>query len=154
MERAMAENPMKYSTLILTWQYRPEYRDWAPARRMITLATAAQLAYEKLRGRSVSAQKLPAKFADMKFEGEAAPIGWFGTAILGRGEIPVFGRHPPSTKLEIVPKGMTKASGLSDDASSLKSFGAKAPEYEGLIIKRVDFLRRLKVIESWHGENT
>ena len=117
------------------------------------LKEAARLAYEKLRGRSVSAQKLPAMAADMKFEGEAQPLSWFGHAILGRGDIPVFGSHPPSTKLEIIPKKMIEASvALSDDADSIHYYGEKTPEYVGLTIKRADFRRMLKEITSWHGE--
>ncbi len=137
---------------VFTWHYRPEDRDWVPFRRTILLKEAALLAYEKLRGRSVSGQKLPAMAADIKFGGEAKPLSWFGHAILGRGDIPVFGAHPPSTELEIVPKSMTKASGaLSDDANSIHYFGEKTPEYIDLTIKRVDFRRRLKEITSWHG---
>ena len=119
------------------------------------LKEAARLAYEKLRGRSVSVQKLPARAADMKYEGEAKPLSWFGYAILGRGDVPVFGLHPPSTKLEIVPKKMTEASGaLSDDANSIHYYGEKTPEYISLTIKRADFWRRLKEIKGWHGDDS
>ncbi len=143
------------SGFIFTWRYRPEDRDWVPFRRTILLKEAARLAYEKLRGRSVSAQKLPAMAADMKFEGEAKPLSWFGYAILGSGDIPVFGSHPPSTKLEIVPKKMTEASGaLSDDVNSIHYYGEKIPEYISLTIKRADFRRRLKEITSWHGDGS
>lgn len=142
------------SALLFTWQYRPEERDWAPLRRVISLRDAAQLSYEKLRGRTLSAQKLPIKFADMKFEGQSNPVSWLGVAILGRGEIPVFGRHPPSTKLELVPEILVRASGtLSDDADSIHLYGEETPEYESLVIKCRDFSRRLKVVKGWHVEN-
>lgn len=141
--------------IILTYHYRPDDTDIVPLRRLIPLPEASRLAYEKLRGRTVNARKLPAKFADMKYGGAAFPISWFGTALLGSGAIPLFGHHSPSTVLEIVPQRLVEASGhLSDDANSIKLYAENRPEYEGLFIKKADFNKRLKEIESWHEGNT
>jgi len=142
--------------IIIPWHYRPEDTDWAPLRFIIPLEIASQRAYEKLRGRTLSSQRLPAKFADINFSDEQAkPISWFGLAILGRGSIPVFGIHPPSSLLEIVPKNLIEAAGhLSDNANSISYYGKSRSEYEKLFIKKSDFKKRLKEIESWHGDDT
>ncbi len=140
--------------IMFPYHYRPQDTDKIPLRRLIPLPVAAQAAYEKLRGRTLSSQKLPAKFADMKYGNTAHPLSWFGVALLGRGAIPLFGYHAPSTILEIVPTNLVKASGhLSDDVNSIKLYGEKEPQYKDLSIKKTDFHKRLKEIESWHGDD-
>ncbi len=143
---AFLKPPIERGAAIWTWRFRPEDRDRWPWRRLVPLDVAARRAYEKSRGRTPSARQITAQAADTMSKGQ--PLSWFGYALLGEGTIPVYGRHPPSTQLEIIPTQMIKGgAALSDDVKTSKRSG-----HTDLAIKRVDFKRRLREIESWHGQ--
>ena len=120
------------------------------------LKEAALRAYEAMRGRTEGSQKLSVGFSEMTFsDGNSRPLSWYAIALADRGKTPVFGCHPPSTKLEIVPERLVRAQGsFSDDANEIHYYGKSSPEFSGLLIKRSDFRKRLKEIASWDVENT
>lgn len=142
------------ATIIFPWQFRPEDSDLMPIRRMISFAEAVAFANEKFRGRTPEQQKITAMMADRDWGSKRDPLGWFGTAIKGRGEIIAFGRRPPSTKIEIIPQSLWEHCHLLDGANSIASSYAGEPQYVDIIIKRVDFKKRLKEIKSWDTEDT
>lgn len=142
------------STIIFPWQFRPEDNDLMPFRRMIAFTKAVAFANEIFRGRTPGQQKISAVMADHEWGSKRDPLGWFGTAIKGGGEIIAFGRRPPSTKLEIIPHSLWEHGHLLDGANSIASSYAGEPQYVDITIKRVDFKKRLKEIKSWDAEDT
>lgn len=142
------------SVIICPWLFRPEDNDLMPIRRMILLKDAVGVANEKFRGRTPGQRKISAVMADLDWGSKRNPLRWFGTAIKGGGEIIAFGRRPPSMKMEIIPHFLWKHGHLLDDVNSIASSYAGEPQYVDIIIKRVDFKKRLKEIKGWDVEDT
>jgi len=53
-------------------------------------------------------------------------------------DIPIYGRVPPSQRLELIPKQEIRSGSISEGATSLQHWGDAVPSYVDLAIKRRD----------------
>jgi len=57
----------------------------------------------------------------------------------------IFGKHPPSTEIEVIDPREFRRGGFEDSGNSFHYFGEKTPRYVGLMIRQSDLQ---KIIES------
>ncbi len=115
----------------------------------ISMKEAATIAYEELREcRSVyawAAEKLGPSSTQSRAEGT---LDWFVYFLPSR--ISLFGKRPPSRKLELIDPQEFKRGGFNDLGQSFSYFGEKEPRYTDLMVKRDDLD---KLIESLRKDN-
>ena len=105
---------------------------------LVPLKEAATIAYEETRGTRI------AEIAERMTDGDV--LGYYAHALFG-GDTTLYGKHPPSRKLEAVPKEEYGRCGFSNDYSALRRHGKSRNLYEGLQVKRSDIDRRIAELE-------
>ena len=127
------------------WSLQMQFRSVFPFRRLVSLRDATQLAYRKTQG------TLAAKTAEQHIDGKPRIMGWYATAIVGRGEIPVFGFREHLLRIEEIPRDLLPAGSFSEDGTEFRQYGKSEPLYRNLIIRKSDLRLRIKEIKSWDG---
>lgn len=132
--------------VICPWQYKPLDTDWVPIRLVIGLDRAAQLARDRVRGRTPNDRRLAADAA--RRLGGGQELAWFANALTDDGQVLVYGRTPGSRQTEVVSPELMKYGHLRDDGRVIGIVGSDDVEFEGLAIKWADYRRRIKEIEN------
>ena len=104
----------------------------------IPLKEAATIAYEETRGTKA------ATIAEGLNRDHI--LGYYAYALFKGSTL--YGKYPPSRKLEPVPKEEYGRCGFSDDYSSLRRHGEDQNLYEDLQIRRSDLLRRITELKD------
>ena len=105
----------------------------------IPLKEAATIAYEETRGTQAATIAEGLNRDDI--------LGYYAYALF-KGSRMLYGKHPPSRKLEPVPKEEYGRCGFSDDYSSLRRLGEDQNLYEDLQLRRSDLLRRITELKD------
>ncbi len=131
------------ATLCLELASRPKERvsksrNLAEEPEYIDLHEAATVAYEETRGTKAATIAEGLTRDDI--------LGHYAYALFKGSTL--YGKHPPSRKLEPVPKEEYGRSGFSDDYSSLRRHGEDQNLYEDLQIRRSDLLRRITELKD------
>ena len=113
-----------------------------PLSRLIPLRQAAQMTYDKTRGST-------AAIAAEREGGPEEILSWYSHALTGRDGATLYGKKPPSTKFEIVPRENMGQYHFIEQFSAVAYHGKQEPVYENLMIKKTDLKRRARVIKSW-----
>ncbi len=105
----------------------------------VSLKEAATIAYEETRGTKAATIAEGLNRDDI--------LGYYAYALF-KGSTILYGKHPPSRKLEPVPNDEYGRCGFSDDYSSLRRHGEDQNLYEDLQIRRSDLLRRITELKD------
>lgn len=105
----------------------------------IPLKEAATIAYEETRGTKAAIIAEGPNPDDI--------LGYYAYALF-KGSTMLYGKHPPSRKLERVPKEEYGRCGFSDDYNSLRRHGKDRNLYEDLQIRRSDLSRRITELKD------
>jgi hypothetical protein len=121
------------TTLFLTLQI-------APRIGTLSLREGARRAYEELRGTlwATAAERLA---VDKTPDGI---LDYLGTGI--SAEIPIFGKYPPSTRLERIKDFDLKAGSIARGATVLQLRDARRTEVVDLTIRKSDFRKAVKLM--------
>ena len=135
------------STLIYTWQYRPEDSDWVPFRRLIPMKDATQIARDKVAG-SYHALLAESFAKDGNNEGV---FSYFAHAIEQNGKIQLYGKKVGSRVYERIPKEEMPSFGFENNGASIRRHIDKLPLFTEVALKHCDFYRRLKALKKEGG---
>ncbi len=105
----------------------------------VPLRDAAVTAYEETRGTEAATIAEGLNRDDI--------VGYYAYALF-KGDKMLCGKHPPSQKLELVPKEEYGRCGFSDDYRSLRRHGDNRNLYEDLQIRRSDLMRRIAELKD------
>lgn len=134
------KSPAASSNWIRVWKWDAVGVGIFPYRKLISLSEADLIAYEETR------ETLAARISQ---ETPGGPTSYYAIALVGQGEIPVFGVKPPSRiRIEIPSRDIIGRGSPSDD-NSWSYWGDRSPKYIELKIKETDMKKRIKEVRSW-----
>lgn len=108
---------------------------------LINLNDAATIAYEKTRGTRI------AEIAEAMDTGNI--LGYYAYALFDKT---LFGKRPPSRKLEAIPRDERKRCSFANNYSALKRTGSDQILYDDLQIRKVDIASRVAELKVAAGE--
>lgn len=117
------------------------------SRWFIALPEVAKQAYENTRGTHA------AKASEILHgDGSAGVLGWYANALLSEtfAAIPLFGRRPPSTRMERISPSVLRGAAISDDAATLTEMASGRLIYKDLSTIHDGLEQRIAEIRRWN----
>ncbi len=124
---------------VVAWRFSKRKITTVDTDPFVPLKEAATTAYEETRGTKAAIIAEGLNRDDI--------LGYYAYALF-KGSKMLYGKHPPSRKLEPVPKEEYGRCGFSDDYSSLRRHGEDQNLYEDLQIRRSNLLRRITELKD------
>ncbi len=123
---------------VFAWRFPKRKIPLVDTDAYVPLKEAATIAYEETRGTRAAIIAEGLNRDDI--------LGYYAYALFQDSTL--YGKHPPSRKLEPVPKEEYGRCGFSDDYSSLRRHGENQNLYEDLQTRRSDLLRRITELKD------